>query len=269
MVPKLLSRPTKAVIAAAMLLPALLIGVPAVLAFRAEAKARHAFEWVTHTLSVGTAVQSLVNSLVDAETGQRGFLLTQREAYLEPYDAGRARVGQNFSDLRALTRDNPEQQQRLDEVEPLIRERLALLAETIALERGGDHDGALALVTSGRGKHVMDKIRGMLGVISNDEQRLLWLRQRQLKSEATQSTLLLVALVAVSAACGAMVLYLLHRLSKLEPIVNMCASSRTIEYQGEWLSFEEYLERRFNIRTSHGMSPAEFERLRGDAPAQR
>ncbi len=263
MIPKLLSRPTKAVIAAAVLLPAILIGVPAVLAFRAEAKARGAFEWVTHTLSVGSAVQSLVNSLVDAETGQRGFLLTQRDVYLEPYETGRARVGRNFADLRALTRDNPEQQQRLDEVEPLIRERLGLLAETIALERGGDHDGALALVTSGRGKHVMDKIRGVLRVMADEEQRLLWLRQQQLKKEAGRTTLLLAGLVAASAACGALVLYLLRRLSKLEPMVNMCASSRTIEYQGEWLSFEEYLRRRFNIATAHGLSPAEFERLRG------
>ena len=48
--------------------------------------------------------------------------------------------------------------------------------------------------------------------------------------------------------------------ARVENLVKMCAWSRTVEYQGEWLSFEDYLLRRFNIETTHGMSPAETER---------
>jgi hypothetical protein len=48
---------------------------------------------------------------------------------------------------------------------------------------------------------------------------------------------------------------------RVSGLVTMCAWSRTIEYQGEWLSFEHYLKRRFNIDTSHGISPAEAERF--------
>ena len=44
-------------------------------------------------------------------------------------------------------------------------------------------------------------------------------------------------------------------------LVTMCAWSKTVEYQGEWLSFEEYLKRRFNVDTSHGISPAEAEKV--------
>jgi len=47
---------------------------------------------------------------------------------------------------------------------------------------------------------------------------------------------------------------------QVENLVKMCAWTRTVEYQGEWISFEEYLQRRFNIETTHGMSPAETER---------
>lgn len=51
---------------------------------------------------------------------------------------------------------------------------------------------------------------------------------------------------------------------RIETLVKMCAWTRTVEYQGEWLSFEEYLRRRFNIETTHGMSPVETERQLAD-----
>ena len=52
-----------------------------------------------------------------------------------------------------------------------------------------------------------------------------------------------------------------ERQRQLNTLVTICAWSRTVEYQGEWISFEQYLLRRFNISTSHGISPAEAEKL--------
>jgi uncharacterized membrane protein YoaK (UPF0700 family) len=52
-----------------------------------------------------------------------------------------------------------------------------------------------------------------------------------------------------------------ERQEQLNTLVTICAWSRTVEYQGEWISFEEYLLRRFNINTSHGISPAEAEKV--------
>jgi CHASE3 domain sensor protein len=262
MIAKILDRFSSVLIAVGVVLPIFLIGIPALLAHRAERDVKKSFSWVTHTLEVERAVQSLVNSLVDAETGQRGYLLTRRAVYLEPYTAGRGRIAQRLAELRKLTADNPAQQERLAEVEPLIAERLAFLAETIDLENRGDHDGALAIVNSDRGKNAMDKVRSILRLMSDDQHRLLWMRQRQFTKEAGRSTALLYTLLGASALSSLLVLFLLRRLLKVEPIVRMCASSRMIEYGGEWISFEEYLKRRFNIETSHGMSPAEFERLR-------
>lgn len=51
---------------------------------------------------------------------------------------------------------------------------------------------------------------------------------------------------------------------RVDTFVTICAWSHTVEYQGEWISFEEYLQRRFNISTSHGISPAEFQKALGD-----
>ncbi len=47
-------------------------------------------------------------------------------------------------------------------------------------------------------------------------------------------------------------------------LVTVCAWSRTVEYQGEWLSFEEYLKRRFDLDTNHGISPAQAQKAFGD-----
>lgn len=216
MIPKVLSRRNNVLVTLGLVLPLVLIGIPALLAHRAESDVKKSFHWVTHTLEVERSVQSLLNSLVDAETGQRGFLLTQRSVYLEPYDAGRARIAQQISELRKLTADNPAQQERLTEAEPLIRDRLDVLAETIALENRGDHEGALALVNSDRGKNTMDKIRAILRVMGDDEHRLLWIRQRQFTKEAGRSTALLYTLLTASAASAIFVLYLLRRLTNIE-----------------------------------------------------
>lgn len=267
MVPKHFASPAKALVIVGLLLPIVLIGFPAFLALHAEVKVKRSFGWVTHTLEVERAVQSLLNSLIDAETGQRGFLLTGRNVYLEPYDAARTRVGQQLTDLGSLTADNAYQQQRIAEATPLIRERLTLLADTIDLQQRGEHEAALAVVNSDRGKERMDKIRGVLGLMGAEENRLLWMRQQALGKDTRRSTALLFGLVLASLASAALLLYLLRRVYRLEPVVTMCAESRTIEYEGEWISFEEYLRRRFNISTQRGISPSEFERLRGDPRA--
>jgi hypothetical protein len=114
----------------------------------------------------------------------------------------------------------------------------------------------------------MDRIRSLLRVMADEEQNLLWTQPREATLQAGRATKLLTGLVAASLACAGLVYFLVHRLSRLEPVVQMCAGSRTIEYGGEWLSFEEYLRRRFGISTSEAVSPAEFERLR-DTPRKR
>jgi len=262
MIPTFLTGSTRTLISVALLVPVLLIGIPAVVAVRAEREVKTSFEAVSHTLEVERAVEDLVNSLLDAENGQRGFLLTHREEFLKPYEAGRGRVGQKMADLRLLTSDNPSHQQRLEILQPLVRERLKYLAETIENERKGEHGAAISLVNGDRGKVVVDKIRGLLQLIDHEEHRLLWVRQQTMQKHADRSATFLCALVGVSGAFAIAVLLLLYRLSRLEPFIRMCASSRTVEYEGKWLSFEDYIRHRFGMSTTHGLSPVEFDKFK-------
>ena len=82
---------------------------------------------VAHTHQVMEKIAGVLKQLTDAETGQRGFVITGDDAFLEPYQTGTASVTPVVKDLRTLTADNRSQQQRLDEVEPLVASRLVEL----------------------------------------------------------------------------------------------------------------------------------------------
>src|SRR5580698_6108278 len=86
---------------------------------------------VTHSHTVLERLANVLNQLTDAETGQRGFVITGDEAYLDPYRSGTAAVPKLIEDLRALTMDNLNQQRRIAEAEPLIEAKFAELKRTV------------------------------------------------------------------------------------------------------------------------------------------
>src|SRR5207253_2639359 len=92
---------------------------------------------VTHAYAVREALDRALLMAVNAETGERGYLLTGREEYLQPYQVGAEQLGPALDQVRELTRDNPEQQQRLAQLRQVLSDRMALLAEAIELRRRG------------------------------------------------------------------------------------------------------------------------------------
>ncbi len=76
--------------------------------------------WVGHTHEVLETLQGMLSSLQDAETGQRGFIITGAAEYLAPYYAGRRAAPRRLNRLAELTRDDPLQQKRIDAMRPLI-----------------------------------------------------------------------------------------------------------------------------------------------------
>jgi signal transduction histidine kinase len=127
---------------------------------------------VRHTLTVLEQGASLMSHLADIETGQRGYLLTNEDAYLEPYRSGLAAIAEDTVKLRALVIDNPDQERRLDALATQVRAKLVELDRTIALQRAGRTAAALAAVRSDSGKIVMDSIRRILTGFEREERRL-------------------------------------------------------------------------------------------------
>ena len=142
-------------------------------------------EWVTHTHEVLEHVADVLSLLKDAETGQRGYIITGDEPFLEPYHTGAGEVLNMVKELRKLTLDNPSQQKRIDALEPLISAKLAELNQTIELRRKGDVDGTLKIVRGGEGKRFMDDIRRVLDEMDNEERGLL--KQRAEEGDAAAS----------------------------------------------------------------------------------
>jgi CHASE3 domain sensor protein len=128
---------------------------------------------VTQTLNAIQQLEALLSNLKDAETGQRGFLLTGEEPYLEPYTNGRAALSGAFATLRQQLADDPSQQRRTDALEQLAAERIAIIDETIVLRRAGNTAGALSLVRSDRGKAAMDRIRALVAEMETVERAVL------------------------------------------------------------------------------------------------
>lgn len=111
--------------------------------------------------------------LVDAETGQRGYLLTADPSYLRPFEEGSAAVATQLDRLRRALDADTAQRARLETVAALIGEKLAELRRTIALRQAGDAAAALTIVQTGGGRATMDRIRAILGEVREAESQRL------------------------------------------------------------------------------------------------
>jgi PAS domain S-box-containing protein len=166
---------------------------------------------VARTHEILGEMEALLSTLKDAETGQRGFLLTEEEKYLQPYDDALKRVEASVAHLKELLSDNPDQQARLAVLHQKITARLDELKQTVALVKGGDRPAALKIVRSDTGKAMMDDLRERAAAMRQAEEDLL--RQRAANSRASSHTAILSLLVTggIGIALVCMVAFLSQR----------------------------------------------------------
>jgi len=117
---------------------------------------------VQEAQSIRTRTSRVLALLLDAETGQRGFLLTQDPRYLEPYEVARRQIGPDIERLKQLEHAAPEQEKLLDELSGTVSDKFAELDRTIALAQAGNVAAAIDLVKSNRGRESMDAARKTL-----------------------------------------------------------------------------------------------------------
>lgn len=147
--------------------------VSSVLTFKLESYGDEKLLWVIHTHDVITNSEKLLSSMKDAETGQRGFLITQEITYLEPYYTGMSDAQKIFQELKMLTKDNQEQQLTLEHIEQSMRLKFDELALTVELVQYDNLSQALKIVKEDRGKEYMDDLRSDLTKFTNIELLLL------------------------------------------------------------------------------------------------
>jgi len=160
-------------------------------------------------------LDEVVARLVDAETGQRGYLLTGDDAHLEPYREAIKNLDQVMGQLKDLTAGNPNQQKQLQTLEPLIERKLAELQMSIDLRRKGGFAAANQVVIAGHGKELMDQIRVVLGEMREKGNDLRRIRTQEMKEVLTKTSRLVVAGNLLSIVLLSLVfVVLLHDLSE-------------------------------------------------------
>jgi CHASE3 domain sensor protein len=171
-----------------LLIALVLVLVSAVLTYRAWAAFERNRQEAQLTRQVVDGTTALLSSLKDAEAGQRGFLLTGSDLYLEPYRHALAEIPANLDALARLESGrDPVQLRRVETLKPLVRAKMDELAQTIELRRSQGLDPALAIVRTDRGKAAMDRIRAICAEIQTASYDLLGQQREQVRASAYQA----------------------------------------------------------------------------------
>ncbi|TAN70413.1 MAG: HAMP domain-containing protein [Methylobacter sp.] len=173
------------------------------------AKLTDTAQWVSHTHKVLAKLRELLSTLQDAETGQRGYIITGEDRYLEPYQAAVRNVDKLVLALKQLTVDNQAQQRRLETIGPLVVGKLDELKETIELRRSKGLEAARAVVASDKGKKLMDELRAVVREMEDQENELLKQREEEaeISSQNTVRSIISGSLLAcVLVICGGLFL---------------------------------------------------------------
>lgn len=175
-------------IGAGFLLAIIILGIVGALAYRNVARLIETSNLRRRSYESREQIQQLLSSIKDAETGQRGYLLTGEERYLEPYGSALKEISAGLQSARAQFADDPQQQARLATLRHNLDEKLAELKETIALRRENGLDAALAVVKSDKGKQSMDAIRNAAAEMGEAEQAVLQQHVRDAENSARETS---------------------------------------------------------------------------------
>jgi PAS domain S-box-containing protein len=201
----------RSILIAAFFIALLILGAVSLLSYHTTRDLISATGEVQRSHRIIEKVADLLSSLEDAETGQRGYVLTGEPAYLDPYHGARKAIDQSLSDLPDLMADRPSQLQRLRALRPLIKEKLAELEETIRLRDEKGFKAAQQVILTNRGEHLMERIRSILGAMDNRENDVLKARDQIMRADARNAILTILLGIAVSAALLAGVFGFLSR----------------------------------------------------------
>jgi len=142
--------------------------------------------WVDHTWKIITSNQQIFADLKDAESAERGYIITGDPSYLEPFKGDSDAIARTLSELTQLTSDNPTQHQRLEDLGRLIAQRMAVLDEAVQQRKNSGFEAAEAVVVAGKGRMAMGEIRAVGQEFEGEEFRLLeqrvHVRQARLRS---------------------------------------------------------------------------------------
>ncbi|TAE79508.1 MAG: HAMP domain-containing protein [Oscillatoriales cyanobacterium] len=148
--------------------------------------------------------------LVEAETGQRGYLYTGKEIFLDPYNEANASINVQLAELREKMR-NPAQQEKLGQLQTLIKERIDYLEKTIQLQKSGREQEVKKIVSAGTGLEIMAKLRGKITEIKESENRFLDEKKKLAREAEIFSTYFALSSTLMIVGVGALISWVIIR----------------------------------------------------------
>jgi PAS domain S-box-containing protein len=169
---------------------------------------------VVRTQQVLQLSHTVLISLVNAETGTRGYLITQRSDFLEPYNKALSELEPALTHLQSLVQEQPNQAQRAREITQLARQQLQILQNQVRDSRqNADTSGALTpqIVES---KAAMDQLRAKLAAFNAQENQLLVHRSQTLKRQQDMAVGVIWSSLIISSLATLLAVYLLRLLCR-------------------------------------------------------
>ncbi|MGF1923467.1 MAG: CHASE3 domain-containing protein, partial [Bacteroidia bacterium] len=144
---------------------------------------------VGHSNEIMNNLDNTISTLKDAETGQRGYLLTGNRVFLEPYIGAKEKVAALYTKIKEETRDNPYHQRKIEELREILEDRLSIIEKTIKVKENGANVTESYLLD---GKVYMDKLRQIIKDMQAEEKQLLASSTAEMKLFAGYTPILIV-----------------------------------------------------------------------------
>lgn len=146
-------------------------------------------DMVSHSSDIMSSLEGIISTLKDAETGQRGYLLTGDKDFLEPFNGAKEEAIAILNEIAIKTRDNAFQQQSVKQLQNIIEERVGIIEKTLVIKGRG---GQVSVEELLNGKIYMDKARSIIKKMQDEEKRLLDIRTKDLNTIAGYTPILII-----------------------------------------------------------------------------
>ncbi len=188
----------------------LIMSLIGVVSYRSTVDLIESNQAVTHAQTVLTELTGTLSTMTDAETGQRGYIITGDEHFLEPYSRAILQINDHILRLTELIRNQPAQLQRLPELQRAIVRKLENMRTTINIRREQGFEAVQRVVATRQGNAEMDEIRRIIGEMEQVQRQHLQRRLDAAQTDAHEATLILSGLTIFNFALLPLI-YVLYR----------------------------------------------------------
>lgn len=230
------------------------------LVHQAGGQFNNSFNWVLQNYKVLDKFEQTQAHIVDAEANQRGFLLTGKAEYIEPYQDALNSTRDDLAQLKRMTVNDPSQQPNIMALEQLVESELVFDPAT-AFSSGQFQTNASVVSLTAHGKQKIEDMRRILYQAREAQEHVLAKHQQDAEMEVVSGQIMSMVLIVAVALALVFVVMILLRLEKLQQFVTVCAWTGQVRVQGQWLRLDQFLERQFGISVSHTLSKEAAEKM--------